>query len=157
MTTSFTRGLAARVLTLVTVGAVTASLSACGASEVTRPRLESALPTTFANLYVQQAAILGHRGISAQSLDARANCDRGGPKVKDEGPGADWICLMSWDDPAVPLPDGTGKFELQVHSNDCFTASGPSKLIGLSTLTDTHGRDVPNPVFEFDSCFDPNG
>jgi hypothetical protein len=30
-------------------------------------------------------------------------------------------------------------------------------LTGLITITDTHGKDVDNPVFEFDSCFDPNG
>ncbi len=42
-----------------------------------------------------------------------------------------------------------------MHSNDCFTASGPSKLTGFLTLTDQHGREVPNPAFEFDGCFDP--
>ena len=50
-----------------------------------------------------------------------------------------------------------GKFELQVKSNSCYTAGGPSKLVGLAVITDTHGADVPNPVFEFDGCFDPNG
>jgi hypothetical protein len=63
---------------------------------------------------------------------------------------------MRWNDANVPLPDGSGKFELNVHSNDCYTAGGPSKLVGLITITDTHGKDVDNPVFEFDSCFDPN-
>jgi hypothetical protein len=43
-----------------------------------------------------------------------------------------------------------------VHSNDCFTASGPSKLTGFLTITDTHGKDVTNPLFEFDGCFDPS-
>lgn len=32
---------------------------------------------------------------------------------------------------------------------------GPSKLIGLATITDRQGKDVPKPVFEFDGCFDP--
>jgi hypothetical protein len=63
---------------------------------------------------------------------------------------------MSWKDPNVPLPDGSGKFEVNAHSNDCYTAGGPSKLVGLQTITDAHGDDVPNPVFEFDSCFDPH-
>ena len=48
-----------------------------------------------------------------------------------------------------------GKFEVQAKSDSCYVASGPSKLIGLVTVTDTHGQDVPNPVFEFDGCFDP--
>ncbi|MCW2833203.1 MAG: hypothetical protein JWN68_1156, partial [Nocardioides sp.] len=54
-------------------------------------------------------------------------------------------------------PEGYGKFELNVHSNDCYTATGPSKIIGFLTMTDLRGRDVPNPLFEFDGCFDPNG
>src|SRR3954467_4820633 len=131
-------------------------LSACGGSDVTRARLERNLPQAFSNLYVQQARLLGHQGITVQSLHARAQCDKGGPKVADRGPGADWICLMSWKDPNVKLPDGSGKFEVSAHSNDCYTAGGPSKLVGLQTITDTHGNDVSNPVFEFDACFDPH-
>jgi hypothetical protein len=131
-------------------------LGGCGGSDVTKARLERNLPQTFSNLYVQQAGLLGHKGITVDSLHAQAQCDKGGPKVADRGPGADWICLMRWTDPNVPLPDGSGKFELSAHSNDCYTAGGPSKLVGLQTITDTHGNDVPNPVFEFDSCFDPH-
>jgi hypothetical protein len=131
-------------------------LGGCGGSDVTKARLERSLPQTFANLYVQQGQLLGHKGITVDSLHAQAQCDKGGKQVADRGPGADWICLMRWTDPNVPLPDGSGKFELSAHSNDCYTAGGPSKLIGLQTITDTHGNDVPNPVFEFDSCFDPH-
>jgi hypothetical protein len=29
-------------------------------------------------------------------------------------------------------------------------------IIGLQTITASHGNDVPNPVFEFDACFDPH-
>lgn len=132
------------------------SLSACGGSDVTKARLERNLPRTFANLYVQQAKILGHNGITVASLHAKASCDKGGPKVADRGPGADWICMMAWSDPNVPLPDGSAKFEINAHSNDCYTAGGPSKFVGTLAITDTHGHDVTNPVFEFDSCFDPH-
>lgn len=150
------RRLAPRLLILLATGAALVAFGSGGASAVTRARLERSLPQTFANLYVQQAKLLGHQGVTVNSLKARADCDKGGPKVADNGPGADWTCLMSWKDPSVPLPDGTGKFELNVHSNDCYTASGPTKLVGLLTITNTHGDDVPNPVFEFDGCFDPN-
>jgi len=145
-----------RAVSLLALLATLLALSGCGSSDVTKARLERSLPQTFANLYVQQAAILGHTHITVRSLHARAQCDKGGPKVSDHGPGADWICLMSWKDPNVTLPDGYGKFELNAHSNDCYTAGGPSKLVGLQTITDTHGTDVPNPVFEFDACFDPH-
>jgi hypothetical protein len=153
--TTIRRGLL-RLIAILAAGCALFALSACGGSDVTRARLERSLPQTFSNLYVQQAQLLGHTGITVQSLHAQAQCDKGGPKVADHGPGTDWICLMKWTDPNVPLPDGSGKFELNVHSNDCYTAGGPSKLVGLLTITDTHGQDVDNPVFEFDSCFDPN-
>jgi hypothetical protein len=150
---------ASRLIRLVAVSVVMAAalfgLSACGASPVTRARLERSLPQSFANQYVLQAAILGHKGVTVGSLTPRAQCDKGGPKVADRGLGADWVCFMDWKDPNVPVVDGSAKFELNVHSNNCYTATGPTKLIGLRTITDTHGTFVDNPVFEFDTCFDP--
>jgi hypothetical protein len=145
------------VAVTILAGAALLGLSACGGSDVTRARLERSLPQTFSNLYVQQAALLGHTGITVQSLHARAQCDKGGPKVADRGPGADWICQMTWNDPKnVPADVFPGKFEINAHSNDCYTAGGPSKIVGLITITDVHGDDVDNPVFEFDTCFDPH-
>ncbi len=155
MNTTTIRRIAPALLVILAAGAALAAFSSAHGSVITRARLERSLPQTFANLYVKQARLLGHPGITATSLRAHATCDKGGPKVVDRGPGADWTCLMSWNDPNVALPDGTGKFELNVHSNACFTASGPTKLVGLLTITDTHGDDVANPVFEFDGCFDP--
>lgn len=147
------------VLALVAIGAAAAVSSAVGGgSSVTKARLERSIPTTFANQYVQQAAILGHTGITPASLQAKAMCEKGGPDVPDVGPGSDWICLVGWTDPNLPMPpEGYGKFELTVHSNDCYTAGGPSKLVGFQTLTDRRGTTVNNPVYEFDGCFDPNG
>jgi hypothetical protein len=128
-----------------------------GTSSVTRARLERSLPATFANLYVDQARIQGRDDLTATSLHAQAMCDKHGAENIDAGPGGDWVCLMSWTDPDVPMPpEGYGKFELNVHSNGCYTASGPSKLTGFLTMTDAHGREVTNPVFEFDGCFDPD-
>lgn len=46
--------------------------------------------------------------------------------------------------------------ELQIHSNSCWTANGPASLVGSFTVTDTTGRDVPNPVNAFDGGFDPD-
>jgi hypothetical protein len=140
---------------LLAVGlAVTMCLAGCGSPDVTRTRLEASLAPTFSNLYVQQAAILGHAGVSRTSVGATASCDKGGPKVADVGPGADWICLVHWRDQAGQAQDG--KFELQARSNACWTAAGPSRTVGLLTITDSRGRDVTNPVFEFDGCFDPS-
>ncbi|HCB05379.1 MAG TPA: hypothetical protein PLZ93_03605 [Nocardioides sp.] len=152
------------VITVVAALAVVVAVSGAvlagtgGGSSVTRARLERSLPTEFARLYADQAGLLGHRGVTPASLQARAMCDKGGAVEPDVGPGSNWICLVSWTDPNVPMPpEGYGKFEVDVHSNGCFTAGGPSKLVGFQTITDRRGREVTNPVYEFDGCFDPNG
>ncbi len=138
--------------TVLLVGAL--ALVGCGGNDVTSTRLEAAIGPTFANLYVQQATILGHLDVSVATVAAQAACDRGGPKVKDVGPGADWICVIHFTDSAGAPQDG--KFEVQVKSNSCYTAGGPSKLVGLATITDARGNEVTNPVFEFDGCFNPD-
>jgi hypothetical protein len=144
------------LIAAVALGSAVAAMSP--GSSVTRARLERSLPATFANLYVEKARILGRDDLTPESLHAEAMCDKHGPDVADIGPGGDWVCLIGWTDPKMPLPaEGYGKFELNVHSNDCYTATGPSKIIGFLTMTDPRGSEVPNPVFEFDGCFDPNG
>jgi hypothetical protein len=141
---------------LVVVGLGTAVVATGGGSTVTKARLERSLPLVFSRVYVDQAHLLGRHDVTPASLHAKAMCDKHGPDVADVGPGGDWICLMSWQDPEVPMPpEGYGKFEANVHSNDCYTVGSPSKLVGFLTITDTKGRDVTNPAFEFDGCFDP--
>jgi hypothetical protein len=144
----------ARTLAVGAAVVALGSLSACGSNDVTKGRLEASLSPTFANLYVQRAAILGERGVTVASTHPRASCDRGGPKVADVGPGADWICMVTFTDDKGKPQDG--KFELQARSNSCFTAGGPTKLLGPVMITDQAGTDVPNPPFEFDACFDPS-
>ncbi len=140
---------------VVVVGAgvlVTASKSS-----VTRARLERDLPQTFANRYLAQAKLLGHKGVTVQSMQPKAQCYKGVPNVSDQGSGAGvWLCYMRWHDPNVDETLMPGKFELNVHSNSCYSITGPSRLLGLLTITDKTGKDVINPVAEFDSCFDPH-
>ncbi|KQW48970.1 hypothetical protein ASC77_09655 [Nocardioides sp. Root1257] len=146
----------AALVAVVALGSAVIATSG-DSSTVTRPRLERSLTTTFANVYAEQARIQGRTGVTPASLHAQAMCDKAGAENKDVGPGGDWNCLMSWTDPEVPMPpEGYGKFELNVHSNDCYTAAGPSKLTGFLTMTDARGRTVTNPAFEFDGCFDPH-
>lgn len=132
-------------------------VAGCGRSTITRPRLERSIQRSFDNRYVAQAKLLGREGVSVSSLHTRAFCDKGGPTLPDVGPGSDWNCYLVYDDPNVPLTDGTGKFELNVHANGCYTAGGSSKVVGLLTITSTLGRTVANPVAEWDGCFDPTG
>lgn len=147
-----------RVLTAVATAAVAAAaiaaLTGVGGPDITKARLEHAIAPTFANLYVQRAAILGQPGVTVASIAASADCDRGGPKVPDVGPGADWICMINFRD--EQRQQQSGKFEVHAKADATYVAGGPSKLVGLATLTDKAGHDVPNPVFEFDGAFDPD-
>jgi hypothetical protein len=132
-----------------------AALSGCRTQDVTKARLEQSLAPTFANLYAQRAAILGETGVTPAGVAPSADCDRGGPKVADVGPGADWICMVTFVDDHGRKQ--TGKFELQAKANSTYVAGGPSKLVGTVMITDKRtGQDVPNPAFEFDGAFDPD-
>jgi hypothetical protein len=150
--------LVAAIVSVLAIAFAAVAVTGGDSSTVTRARLERSLPQVFANVYADQAHLLGRTDVRAASLHPQAMCDKHGPDVADVGPGGDWICLMSWTDPQVPMPpEGYGKFELNVHSNDCFTAAGPTKLTGYLTITDKDGNEVTNPAFEFDGCFDPAG
>jgi hypothetical protein len=82
---------------------------------------------------VQQSHILGIPGITTATIGATTSCDRGGPKVKDEGAGPNWICMMSWTDNHGQHQDG--KFEVTVKTDATYVAGGPSKIVGLATIT----------------------
>ncbi|MFF5225850.1 hypothetical protein [Dactylosporangium sp. NPDC000521] len=145
---------AAPAAAVLAVAAVFAATAGRGGEDITKARLERAIAPTFANLYVQRSAILGKTGVTAASTDAHAACDRGGPKVPDAGPGANWICMITFTDDAGQRQEG--KFEVTANADATYVAGGPSKLVGLATITDTRGNDVTNPAFEFDGAFDPD-
>jgi hypothetical protein len=134
--------------------AIALGSTAFGSPDVTKARVEASLTPTFTNLYLVQQQLLGHPQVTGASVQPSTSCDRGGPKVADTGAGRDWICMITFTDDTGTQQQG--KFELQVHSNACWTASGPASLLGSFTITDTTGRDVPNPVNAFDGCFDPD-
>jgi hypothetical protein len=142
------RPLIGRTIGVVAAAAIIAGTAAAGSPKITKTGLEQAVAPTFANLYVQQAGILGIPGITTATVGAKASCDKGGPKIKDVGAGPNWICMMSWTDNHGQHQDG--KFEITVRSDATYVAGGPSKIVGLATITDKHGRDATNPVFEFD-------
>lgn len=146
------------LLAVVIIGAVSAAVIAGGDSAVTRARLERSVPQTFSRQYVAWTHLQGRHDVTVQSMHAKAMCEKGDASTPDIGPGSDWNCLVSWDDPENPMPpEGYGKLELNVHTNDCYTAASSAKLTGVQMMTDKNGRTVSNPVYEFDGCFDPNG
>ncbi|MEV5009101.1 hypothetical protein AB0K74_24275 [Streptomyces sp. NPDC056159] len=146
--------LLARGLVLGAAAAAVAVSTAFSTPDVTKHRAEQALAPTFANLYVQQAVILGIPDVTIAGIDASADCDRGGPNVADVGSGSDWICMVTFHDNTHQVQ--IGKFEMKINADSSYVASGPSKLIGMATITDKAGKDVPNPVFEFDGTLDPD-
>lgn len=148
------RPLITRTLAVMVAGAAVVATAAAGHPKITKAGLEQALAPTFANLYVQQSHILGIPGITTATIGATTSCDKGGPKVKDEGAGPNWICMMSWTDNHGQHQDG--KFEVTVKTDATYVAGGPSKIVGLATITDSHGHDVPNPVFDFDGVIKTN-
>ena len=150
-----TRILTSTLVAAVGIGAF-ASLTAFGSPDITKARLERSLEPTFAHLYVQRAQILGETGITEAGIQPKASCDRGGPKVKDVGPGADWICHITFIDDKGKQQDG--KFEVQAKANSTYVAGGPTKLMGPPVITNKQtGKDVPNPTSEWDGVLlDPN-
>ncbi|WP_194907166.1 hypothetical protein [Quadrisphaera sp. INWT6] len=139
---------AGAAVTGVIVLAGAAVLSVSGGQDVTQVKVQDSLQTSFANLWALQQTETGHPMRPTQVHPA-ATCDKGGPDVPDVGPGGDWICQMTWTGQTEP-----GKFELNVHANSCYTASGPGSKVGSFTVTDTDGREVTNPVYAFDVCMD---
>lgn len=141
---------------LVAVGLGGVAVATSSGSAITQGRLERSVAATFSNIDTQQAKLLGHQGVTPASLHTKAMCDKG-PGVAQSGPGTTWNCLMSWNDPSVPMPSaGYGKFEVTVHSNGCYTVGSPSTLLGYQTVTDKRGKTVNSPVSEFDGCLDPD-
>ncbi len=134
--------------------AVVLGLIASGSPDVTQPRVQASLDQTFTNLYLDQQQVLGRPAPSPAAMHTTSSCVRRGGTIAAVGPGNDWVCQVHWTD-VTGNPVG-GKFDLQVHSNSCWTASGPADVLGSFTITDAAGRDVPNPVNAFDGCFDPD-
>lgn len=142
-----------RIGAVAVAAAAVVALLGAGQPDVTKARLERSLADVYPNLYGQQAALLGHPGVSRQSMRARPHCGRGGPKVADVGSGSDWICFIDFIDDKGAAQHA--KMEVTAKSNACYVATGPSRITGPLRLTDTHGQDVLNPVFEYDACYDP--
>lgn len=142
-----------RSLTVIVAVAAVVGLIAAGHPDVTKRRLEKTLLSVYPNLYLQHAKILGYPNFTKADMATSVSCKRGGPKTKDVGPGSDWRCFIDYNDEKHMHQHAL--MEVTAKSNACLVATAPSAIVGLLRLTDTHGRDVLNPVFEYDACYDP--
>lgn len=135
---------------LIALLALLPALAGCGASDITRARLQDDLGPTYRNMYVLQHRLLGQPADAPAQL-ATADCVKGGPDTPDTGPGDDWTCQVYW--PASGTLR-TLSYEVQVKATGCYTAQGPAYDVGQQNLRTPDGRTVPNPLYAFDGCLD---
>lgn len=137
------------VTTVILAGATGAS-----GSGIERPRLESVLTTSFSHLYVLQTEQLHRPTVNEEQLNATTRCDKGGDRVEDTGPGADWRCVVTWTLPGATAT-GTAIYQLDVSADGRYVADGdgPKQVNGYFQIHTPRG-DAPNPMWQFDGFVD---
>ncbi len=140
-------------LAVVSAGVIAAATGALG-NGIERGKLESALSTSFSHLYVLQTERLGRPAVTEDELHATAACDKGGDRVEDTGPGADWRCVVTWTLPGATA-EGNAIYQLDVLPDGRFTADGdgPKEVNGFFQVRTPTG-DAPNPLWQFDGLVD---
>ncbi|MFY9914506.1 MAG: ABC transporter permease [Nocardioidaceae bacterium] len=133
---------------------VVASVTGASGSGIDRPKLESALATAFSHLYVLQTGELNRPALSEEQLKATATCDKGGDRVEDVGPGADWRCVVTWTLPGTTAT-GNAIYQLDVAADGRYAADGdgPKEVNGFFQIRTPTG-DAPNPLWQFDGVID---
>ncbi len=129
-----------------------AVVSGCSASDITSTALDAAVGPAFQRLYLLQQHQLGQD--AGRVPDGRASCSRGNPASPRRGAGADWVCVLNY-----PAPDGHIEpvgYEVDVTPAGCYTASGPSAVLGPQARRTPAGTTLTNPLLTFDGCFDPS-
>lgn len=140
-------------LATATTGVVVATTGATG-SGIEGPKLEAALATSFSHLYVLQTEQLNRPAVTEEQLRAQASCDKGGDRVEDVGPGADWRCVVAWTLPGATAA-GTAIYQLDVTADGRYVADGdgPKEVNGFFQVRTPTG-DAPNPLWQFDGYVD---
>jgi ABC-2 type transport system permease protein len=135
--------------------ALAGGLSGCGSSALSAQRLQTSISATFANLYVEQQHRQGHPAPSPRRLRTRASCQKGTPEVTQAGPGADWLCTVTFlvAGPRTPV---RALYNVDLRTDGCFFAEGdgPVTVNGRRTVTGPGYRQVLNPLWRMQACFD---
>ena len=141
------------VLVALTAVVVTTATSAHG-SGVTRAKVQNSLATAYAHLYRTQTRELHRPDVTEARLRASASCDKGGPRVDDEGPGNDWRCVVYWHLPGTSAV-GNAIYQLDVTADGRYVADGdgPKEVNGYFQVRTPYG-DAPNPLWQFDGNVD---
>ena len=143
----------------VTVAAAAAALLATGCSSgstgITAGPIEASITRAFTNLYRLQQLDMGNPVPSPASLHTRSSCLKGTPADAQSGAGADWTCDVTFlvAGPATPV---TAIYNLTVQATGCYAADGdgPAPLNGSRTVTGPGYRQIHNPLWLIDGCFE---
>jgi hypothetical protein len=135
--------------------AVTVGVGGCGSTGLTPGPLQSSISRTFTNLYILQQVEQGDPRPSAPSLADRASCQKGTPNQAQSGAGNDWLCEVTYlvAGPSTPV---IARYNVNVQTDGCYAADGdgPASVNGSRTITGPHYRQLVNPLWLIDSCFD---
>ena len=138
---------------LASAGLVATVLGGTGTG-VDKDKLQASLATSFSHLYVLQTRELNRPPVTEGQLKATAECDKGGDRVEDTGPGNNWRCVVTW---TVPGASGVGNatYQLDVQPDGRYIADGdgPKEVNGYFLLRTGTG-DAPNPLWQFDGLVD---
>jgi ABC-2 type transport system permease protein len=136
-------------LLAVSVAVVAAATPASG-SGIDKAKLDRSLATSFAELYVKQTAELHRPAVTTAQLRSGADCDKGGARVDDVGPGNDWRCVVTWHLPGSSA-SGSAIYQLDVTPDGRYVADGdgPQQVNGFFQVRTATG-DAPNPLWQFD-------
>ncbi len=141
-------------LTVVTGFVVAVAAPGATGTGIERPKLEASLATSFGHLYRVQAAELHRAPVTEAQLATTASCDKGGSRLEDTGPGADWRCVVTWHLPGASAV-GTAIYQLDVTADGRYVADGdgPKEVNGSFTVRSSRG-DAPNPLWQLDGTVD---
>jgi hypothetical protein len=132
----------------VAIGSV--ALTGCSASPVTSARLDASVGPAFARHYAVQQKQLGNTVYPTP--DGVAKCTRNNKTHSTSGAGDDWACILNF-----PFADGHIQpitYDVSVQASGCYTANGPSQIVGQQQQVGSSGETMTNPLFAFDGCFE---
>ncbi len=121
---------------------------------IDREKLQSSLARSYAHLYRRQARDLNRPAVTEAQLATGATCDKGGSLVRDEGPGTDWRCIVTWHLPGASAV-GSAVYQLDVTADGRYVADGdgPTEVNGFFQVRAPYGM-APNPLWQFDGSLD---
>jgi hypothetical protein len=154
-----------RCAVILGVATLAGGLAGCGGTGIGPKPLEDSLSEVFTNLFILQQAEMGQPKPSGASLQTTTTCLNGTVSSPQNVASNSWVCNVSFDDASLSSVV-TATYDVTVQTDGCYAASsdGPEQAdtpTGDQILGDVArmmpvpgGRQVPNPLWLIDSCFD---